>query len=913
MHSKSIPEALELTDSSLDGLSSLEGAERLKNGLNQLIDPPPTSLFILILGQFNDQLVLILVFAALVSLVLAVVDGDDGSSYVESIVIVLILIANATVGVYQESKAEFEIKNLMNFTADLTRVRRDGHVVTLDTKLLVVGDVVVLKMGDKVPADCLILSITSSLLSVDQSILTGESSSVSKSLGTVDKDSVIQEQTNIVFSGTTVTAGSFSALVVKTGQATQIGLIHVELHTMSETKSPLKTQLDDFGTQLSKLITIVCFLVFIVNINHFGDSSHGSYYKGMIYYFKIAISLAVAAIPEGLSVIITTCLALGTKKMAKRGAIVRKLESVETLGCTSVICSDKTGTLTANLMAVRKVLVDGLEIKLDGNDYGDKCRITNAASEAIMEKGVGLEGLDDLLDVAYYCNEASIVHEGGEFLRVGEPTEAALISLVDKVRGKVVDKYTRLNILEFERARKRMSVIVSSLSGSGGRETRSAVKKLRLMCKGAVESVLEKCTHCKSKGVIVKMGQKEKDEVLKRAEEWGEESLRVLGFAYKLDPVIPTQPVQSDFDKYESDMVFAGLVGMKDPPRSEVVDALVKCKQAGIRVLVITGDNKKTAESVCRQIGLFTAHEALQEKSFTGKEFDQSKDKLQCVRQASLFSRTEPRHKQEIVELLKKDGEIVAMTGDGVNDATALKMADIGIAMGSGTDVAKLASDMILADDNFATIIEAVKEGRSIYCNTKQFIRYLVSSNIGEVVSIFLTVLLGMPEALIPVQLLWVNLVTDGLPATALGFNPSDDDVMTQPPRDAKEGIVTGWLFFRYLLVGLYVGTSTVFGYAWFFLYASSGPHITYYQLSHFHSCSIEFAHIGCEMFYNEMAHKATTMSLSILVVVEMFNALNRYFGNLTIVFQRTNLSLHLDLRVIHTCYSLSYFRCYCI
>ncbi|KAJ3005680.1 hypothetical protein HKX48_000515 [Thoreauomyces humboldtii] len=925
------------------GLSTKEAAKRLAEyGSNELPEDPPTPLWELILEQFKDQLVIILLIAAAISFVLAFLETEEEegvTAFVEPIVILLILIANAAVGVVQESNAEKAIEALAEYSPDEAKVVRNGAVQKIHAKDLVPGDIVQLVVGDRIPADCRLLSIISSSFKADQSILTGEAESVSKEPDAIvpDERAVKQDQINILFSGTTVTIGKAVAVVVLTGTTTAIGEIHQSITSQTDEKTPLKQQLDDFGDQLAKIISVICILVWAINVRHFTDEAfHGSWVKGAIYYFKIAVALAVAAIPEGLAVIITTCLALGTKKMAKQGAIVRKLASVETLGCTSVICSDKTGTLTTNQMSVRRLIVwDTLEqasdLQVEGTTYGPEGRVLKNGREVDRDILTQNSTLNELAHICALCNDSKIIYdeETDLYQKIGEPTEAALRTLVEKLGtddvafnrtipsipdaesldqlsatakaariAKASDhteaKYKRLATLEFSRDRKSMSVLVERTDGgagfssaTSGRVTRSSSTSgaKSLLVKGAPEQVLERCSTIRlsTTSEATPLTPRLREQILEKVAVWGEdESLRVLGFATVDKADIPDRLQPGTYARYEANMTFVGLVGMMDPPRPEVRESIRKCGVAGIRVIVITGDNKKTAEAICRQIGVFGAEENLTNKSYTGRQFDDMSlpEKIVAVRNANLFSRTEPGHKQQLVDLLKGEGFIVAMTGDGVNDAPALKKADIGIAMGSGTDVAKLASDMVLADDNFATIVSAVEEGRSIASNIKQFIRYLISSNIGEVVSIFLTVILGMPEALIPVQLLWVNLVTDGLPATALGFNPADHTSMRRAPRDPKEPIVTQWLFIRYMVVGIYVGCATIFGYAWWFMFYAGGPQISFYQLTNFHKCSSLFPEIGCDMFHSAMSQRATTMSLSILVVVEMFNAMNSLSEN---------------------------------
>ncbi|KAI7688567.1 Calcium-transporting ATPase sarcoplasmic/endoplasmic reticulum type [Sarcoptes scabiei] len=876
--------------------------------------PNGKSIWQLVLEQFDDLLVKILLLAAIISFILAFFEEDEDTitAFVEPFVILLILIANAVVGVWQERNAEDAIEALKEYEPEMGKVlRTDKHgVQKIRAKEIVPGDLVEVSVGDKVPADIRLIKILSTTLRVDQSILTGESVSVIKHTETIpDPRAVNQDKKNILFSGTNIAAGKAIGVVIATGLDTAIGKIRTEMSETEEVKTPLQQKLDEFGEQLSKVISVICVAVWAINIGHFNDPAHGgSWIKGAIYYFKIAVALAVAAIPEGLPAVITTCLALGTRRMAKKNAIVRSLPSVETLGCTSVICSDKTGTLTTNQMSVSRFFV--IKSVESGSVELDEFEVTGSTYEPIGEvfqRGQRIRPSDcetffELATICVMCNDSSIDFNEykQQFEKVGEATETALVVLAEKMNPWDFDKrglgrrdaalvvnhnvkkmWNKEHTLEFSRDRKSMSsYCIPKANTKLGSDP-------KMFCKGAPESVLDRCTHIRIGDRKLPMTSSIKNRILETTRGYGtgRDTLRCLALATIDHPMKPETMDLTDSSKfahYEQQMTFVGVVGMLDPPRREVFDAIQQCHKAGIRVIVITGDNKATAEAICRRIGVFGENEDTEGKSYSGREFDDLSvsEQRAATRRARLFSRVEPAHKSKIVEYLQADGEISAMTGDGVNDAPALKKAEIGIAMGSGTAVAKSAAEMVLADDNFSSIVSAVEEGRAIYNNMKQFIRYLISSNIGEVVSIFLTAALGLPEALIPVQLLWVNLVTDGLPATALGFNPPDLDIMQRPPRKANESLITGWLFFRYMAVGSYVGFATVGAAAWWYMVAPDGPHLTYYQLSHHLQCITDpesFRGVDCNIFNDP---HPMTMALSVLVTIEMLNALNSLSEN---------------------------------
>lgn len=896
----------ELNTSFQTGLTASQVEKnREKYGVNEMETEPPTPLWVLVLKQFEDVLVLILIGAAFISFVLAFFEeGEDvTTAFVEPFVIILILVANATVGVLQESSAEAAVEALKVYESPHAAVYREGRLCNLAATELVVGDLVELSAGDLVPADIRMVQRMSSSFDVAQELLTGESKNVEKRVAVVAKDAQLQDKVNVLFSGSTCTRGKCAGVVISVGNDTEKGKIGRALSEESDTETPLKKKLDEFGFYLSIAIGIICVIVWLINIGHFSDPAFGGTWKGAMYYFKIAVSLAVAAIPEGLPAVVTTCLALGTQRMAKKNAIVTVLTAVETLGCTNVICSDKTGTLTTNQMSVQALFVLGdggriVKLDVEGDTYAPAKPDGSAfhvqeGSHILQNPASDYAGLSKAALISALCNQSSISYnsEVQRYEKVGQSTESAMKVLVEKLGvpdGSDFSKlsktersmacshywearYESLVTLEFDRDRKSMGQLVRE------RDSGNNV----LLVKGAWDNVLNRCSNVYiSETERAPLDADMRQRLAAQIEEYcsGRNSYRCLAMAFRDNLPFSAEELSmaksETFAEYESDMTFVGVVGILDPPRKEVKAAIEKCKTAGINVIMITGDNKATAIAICRKIGILDEDEDATGKCWTGAEFKKMtpEERHNNVLRARVFARVEPIDKKELVAVLHGHNKVVAMTGDGVNDAPALKAANIGLAMGSGTAVAKGAAEMVLADDNFTTIVAAIEEGRNIYNNTKQFIRYLITANIGEVVAIFITAVTGLPEVLLPVQLLWVNLVTDGLPAVALGFNRGEEGIMEQAPRPNDEPIVGGFTFIRYLITGVYIGIATVGGAVWWYTWYENGPHVPYDELFEWARCDPAVDTVSCDVFKD---HTPGTIALTILVTIEMFCALN--------------------------------------
>ncbi|MEM1654913.1 MAG: cation-translocating P-type ATPase [Nitrososphaerota archaeon] len=755
-----------------NGLSEEEARRRLEiYGYNELTVEKRVSALSIWLKQFKSPLILILIAATAISYVISVIEGEFP---VDSILIFAIVIAASTLGFIQEYRAERAIEALRKMLIPMARVIRDGVEKTIPAREVVPGDLLVISAGDRIVADCRIVECHD--LQVDEAPLTGESTPVSKRVEPVPRDASLPDRVNMLYAGTTVTYGKGKAIVVATGMRTELGKIAGEVAVIEASETPLERRMRELGSVLGKLVIAICVAIALAllleDLLVAGQISPGTIIEVMLF----SIALAVAVIPEALPAIVTGTLAIGMREMAKRNALVRRMPAVETLGCVTVICSDKTGTLTKGEMTVKKIYVDDAIYDVTGAGYEPKGEIVGDPRSRAFEL---------LVLGAILCNDARLVKGEGGWSVEGDPTEAALLVVAEKAGFKydeIRSKYPKMDEIPFSSERKRMTTIHEL--GDLGRVA---------FMKGAVEIVLERCKHVQMGDEVRDLDDEMKRRILRINEELASSALRNLAFAYKrLDGSVSSSP-----DDVERDMVFLGIMGMIDPPREEAIEAVKICKKVGIKPVMITGDHKLTAIAIAREMGIYEDGDLV----LTGEELEKmSEEELdKIVDRVTVYARVSPMHKLKIVRAWKRRGEIVAMTGDGVNDAPAVKQADIGIAMGiTGTEVTKEASDMILLDDNFATIIKAIEMGRWIYDNVKKYLVYLLESNIVEIAMLTIAAIVGtymfgeLLLPLLPVHILYINLATDGLPALALGLAPPDPDVMRRPPRDPKESIFSG-------------------------------------------------------------------------------------------------------------------------
>ena len=728
---------------------------RQKYGINKLEDKQKTSIFVKFIKQFNDFMIIILIIASIVSAVISTIQGEN--DYIDSIIIIAIVILNAIIGVIQEAKAEKSIEALKEMTPPKAKVIREGITKEINAEELVPGDIIILESGIYVPADCRL--IESFNLKIEESSLTGETEGVIKDAGMICKKNVsLGDMLNMGFMASIVVNGHAKAVVTETGMNTKVGKIANMIIENEAPETPIQKKLGQVGKTLGIVCLAICVIIFAIglikNINP-------------MEMFMTSVGLAVAAIPEGLPAIVTIMLSIGVTKMAKKNSIVRKLPAVETLGSSSVICSDKTGTLTQNKMKVVQVQSENPNLAIE---FGAM------------------------------CTDCEILYKNGKTKVQGEPTEIALVNkALEEGKNKVqlYHENPRINEIPFDSNRKMMTTI------------HKIGNKYRIITKGAPDVLLEKCNkqvtanseYCK---------QIEKSKIQRQNLQMAEKALRVIAVAYK---DIEHLPPKIDSKNIENDLIFVGLIGMIDPPREGVKEAVKTCKHAGIKTVMITGDHIATAKAIAKDLGILGMHD----KAITGQELDSiPQNKLEKeIGKYSVFARVTPEHKVRIVKAWQSTGAVVAMTGDGVNDSPALKNADIGIAMGkNGTDVAKNASDMILTDDNFVTIVEAVKQGRNIYDNIRKAIHFLIATNIGEIVTIFMGLILGLKSPLLAIQLLWINLVTDSLPAIAIGLEPPEENIMNRKPVNSKKGLFADGLWNKIIIEGIMIGMLTLVAFS---------------------------------------------------------------------------------------------------
>ncbi len=762
-HSNDVEYAMKHLNTSMEGISSSEAQTRLEtHGYNELVAIGRIGPLQMFLQQFKDPMVIILLVAIVISVFTSIFGGEGDHGFIDAIVISAIVIFNAVFGFVQEYKSEQALEALKEMAAPRALVTRDGLWIEIDSKELVPGDIVALESGARVPADGRVVQAVG--FSIDEAVLTGESMAVRKIDDPIHlRNPVIADMTNMVFSGTTVVSGKGRAVVTDTGMNTEFGKIAEMVQESEKDMTPLQQDLEDLGKKLGIVVIILVVIVFAAEvIRNVG---------GLMEELLTAIALAVSAIPEGLPAVVTITLAIGVQRMVQKNAIVRRLPSVETLGSTTIIASDKTGTITKNEMTVTSLYVNGKTLDVEGVGYNKAGQFLQADKEFDVHQD---PHVIKLIEIGQLCSNALLQEDlsgAGDWTIVGDPTEGALLVVAEKA-GVAYDKtwstYTEITEISFDSARKRMTSICK-----GPEESLTAFSK------GAPEVLLSLCNRIYDNGTVRPLKANERKSILEVAAGFAAKALRILAFAYRnLDHEIPDWEPEA----VEKDLVFVGLQGMIDPPRDEVLEAMATCAKAGIRPIMITGDHELTARAIAHEVGLIERDGQV----ITGAAIDDMTDEEfeAIIDTCNVYARVAPEHKLRIVEALKAHDQVVAMTGDGVNDAPAVKAADVGIAMGiRGADVTKEASDVILVDDNFATIVSAVEKGREIYSNIRKFVRFLLAANFDEVFLIFTIIMIGLPLPITAIQILWLNLATDGFPALALGVDPPEKGVMNRPPR----------------------------------------------------------------------------------------------------------------------------------
>lgn len=776
----SVEETVRLLNTNLEtGLTETEVSEKIsKYAYNELKQAKKKTFIQKFLAQFKDFMIIILILAAFVSGIVGILESNEPttsflsflSKISDSLIILLIVMVNAVIGVLQENKAEKSLEALKKLSSPITKVMRNSQMLLLPARDLVPGDIIILDTGDYIPADLRLFETTN--LKIEEASLTGESVPVEKITSVITETNLpLGDRDNLAFSASLVSYGRGKGIVVETGMNTEVGNIAAILDSTHTSQTPLQKKLDKLGKTLGIAALVICFIMFIVGTIHGKEPMH---------LFLSAVSLAVAAIPEGLPAIATIVLAIGVQRMVTKNAIVKRLPCVETLGSTTVVCSDKTGTLTQNKMTVEKIYFNN-----------------NTFDVSDLDKKID-DTLKLLITSIVLCNDSKITIENNKTSILGDPTETALVDLGIKFslnKDSLEHEELRVNEVPFDSERKLMSTVNKNVR----------TNSVKVYTKGAVDELLKKCTKILINNEIRELSKKDTDEILNSNTAMAKNALRVLGTAYK-------ETDNDDSDNIETDLIYIGMVGMIDPPRPEVKSAINKCKTAGIKTVMITGDHKITAMAIAKALGILEN----ENEAITGADVENmsQEDLEKKVKSFSVYARVSPEHKVRIVKAWQKHGDIVAMTGDGVNDAPALKTADIGAAMGIvGTDVSKEAADIILTDDNFATIISAVEEGRRIYDNILKAIQFLLSSNIGEIIVLFFATLVNWTEPLIPIHILWVNLITDSLPALALSFDPAEKNIMEKKPVPANIGIFTKGRIYRIAYQGGMLGILTLIAY----------------------------------------------------------------------------------------------------